>query len=96
MKTFREANYEYHRLGLDMMHEDVEVAKQNLMAALEKIDQVNRTYPNSLAMYVFAFSKSDEIVEIFKRSSLQQKRRVQQIMVRLDPQNATKYEVLRA
>lgn len=96
MRPFREANYEYHRLGLDLMHEDADLAKQNMLSALEKVDQVNRTYPNALAMYAFAFSKSDEIVEIFKRSTLQQKRRVQQIMVRLDPQNATKYEVLRA
>ncbi len=96
MRGFREANYEYHRTGLDMMYDNPDDARVNMLAALEKIDQVNRSFPNSLVMYAFAFSKSDEIVEIFKRSTLQQKRRVQQIMVRLDPQNATKYEVLRA
>lgn len=63
---FREALYAYHREGLDVMHEDVEVAKENIIAALNSMYQVHKTRPNSALTMSFFDAKAGEIQLILK------------------------------
>ncbi|TBW26754.1 DUF4835 family protein [Gramella sp. KN1008] len=62
---YRQALYDYHRLGLDVMHEDVLGGKENIAAAMEKLEVMNNRRNNSLLLRVFFDAKADEISQIF-------------------------------
>lgn len=91
MRPFRQMLYDYHRQGLDTMHDDVAVSRAIMTQALESLEGVNRTYPNSMIMQVFANTKSDEIIEIFKGGASTEKSTVSRVMERVDPTRASEY-----
>jgi hypothetical protein len=95
VKPYREAMYQYHRYGLDMMHKDPIQSQQVIMRALTSTDQVRESYPTVMVTRMFVNAKSDEILEIFKGADKATKSLVVQVMRRLDVTNANKYNVLR-
>lgn len=62
---FRDAMYEYHFEGLDLMHKDLNAAKLKIKDAINTIGRINDTRPNAFLTRVFFDAKSDEIVSIF-------------------------------
>ena len=65
-REFREAVEAYHYTGLDLMYRDEGKAKKNLLAALEKIDKVQKKInQKSLLLKIFFDTKYLEIAEIF-------------------------------
>jgi len=94
-KSFKEAWYNYHRKSLDVMYTNTELAVSTMLEALKQIDKVNTAYPNSFGVIMFVTAKSDEIIEIFKNADRTRKTTVADIMRRLDPAGAGKYNVLR-
>lgn len=91
MRPFRQAIYDYHRQGLDVMNEDVAGGRAVMTQALESLDGVNRSYPNSMILQVFANTKSDEIIEIYKGAGPQEKNSITRTMERVDPPRASAY-----
>jgi len=64
-KEFRDLLYSFHVEGLDMMHENLEKSKENMIKSIISLDKMNRRTPNSLLIKVFFDTKSDEIQDIF-------------------------------
>ncbi len=95
IRPLRQAAYELHRLSLDTMSEDADRAKAILVSALTTIEQVNRSYPNTMIVQMFSDSKRDEIIEIFKGASRGQQSKVYDIMVSLDPAQASRYSEIK-
>ncbi len=95
MRPFRQAWYDYHRLGLDIMHQDPVAGRNVILQALQAIADAARSYPNAMIIQMFANAKSNEIVEIFKPASAAEKVSLRQAMTRIDPANAAKYRNLR-
>ena len=62
---YRTALYEYHRLGLDVMHEDVLAGKNMIAESLEKLKVMNNRRNNSLLLRTFFDSKADEISSVY-------------------------------
>lgn len=62
---YRTALYEYHRLGLDVMHEDVAAGKEQIANTLNKLEVMNNRRNNSLLLRVFFDSKADEISSVY-------------------------------
>jgi hypothetical protein len=91
LRPFRQMIYDYHRLGLDTMHEDPNVARAIMTQSLEALEGVNKTYPNSMTMQVFANTKSGEIIEIYKGGAVTEKSTVTRVMERIDPTRASEY-----
>jgi len=91
VKPYRRAMYDYHRQGLDLMSTDTETGKATILTALAAIDEVHKAYPNSMIIQMFSNTKPEEIIEIFKVGSREQKSKISQIMTRLDPSRASKY-----
>ena len=91
MKNIRQGIYEYHRLGLDVASTDVNRCKAAIMQCLERVDEAHQAYPNTLAVRSFTVTKADEMINIFKNGTEDQKARFMQIMTRLDPANSSKY-----
>lgn len=95
IRPFRESVYEYHLKAMDTMHSDPERAKAVLLGALTTMQQVNASYLNSAVVQYFCSAKRDEIVEIFKASSRGQQSKVYDIMVKLNPAQASSYSSLK-
>ncbi|WMI67606.1 DUF4835 family protein [Mangrovimonas sp. YM274] len=64
-EQFREVMYNYHRNGLDVMHENPKKGKQEIATAIGTLEKLHNKRPNSFLMRVFFDAKSDEIEEIF-------------------------------
>ncbi|MBO5964027.1 MAG: DUF4835 family protein [Bacteroidales bacterium] len=66
-RTLRDASYQYHRLGLDMMGGESQAeARNNIIEALENVRKAYREKSNLVAVQQFFDAKADEIVNIFK------------------------------
>lgn len=90
-RPFRQALYDYHRHGLDTMHENAAAGRAVITEAIELLNDVNRSYPNSMILQVFADTKSDEIIEIFKAATSDEKAKIVQTMSKVDPPRASDY-----
>ena len=95
VQPMRQAMYDYHRLGLDQMHKEPDVGRVFIMESLEKVATVDRNYPNSMIIQMFAVSKANEIISIFMQGTPEQKKKAADIMIRFDASNARKFNVLR-
>lgn len=62
---YREALYDYHRLGLDVMHDDIVAGKTAIAEAMDKLEVMNNRRNNSLLLRTFFDAKADEITKIF-------------------------------
>jgi len=62
---YRTALYQYHRLGLDVMHKDPAAGKKAIASSIENLRSMNDSRPNSLLLRVFFDSKAQEIEQIF-------------------------------
>ena len=62
---YRTTLYQYHRLGLDVMHKDPAAGKKAIAKSIQNLRSMNDSRPNSLLMRVFFDSKAQEIEQIF-------------------------------
>ncbi len=90
-RPYRQAMYDYHRQALDIMGDDVVAGRLIMVQSLDEILKVNRSYPNSMLIQMFANAKSSEIIEVFKNGTREQKTKIKSIMSKLDAANASKY-----
>ena len=95
MLPMRRAYYTYHRLGLDMMHNDLVTGRNNVMLAIEDAQKANATNPNSMFAQAFVDAKREEIIEIFKGASGVEQNTVITAMSRIDPAKAGDYRGIR-
>ena len=62
---FRISLYQYHRLGLDLMSEDVKNGKEGVIKGINALAEIQKVRPNALLTRTFFDAKTDEIVSIF-------------------------------
>jgi hypothetical protein len=97
-RPLREFQYEYHRLGLDVMDGKVTEGRAVIAESLEKLQSVYRDKPDPFMYWLQLImdAKSDEMVNIFSESFTEEKNRAIQILQEIDPANKTKYEQIQA
>lgn len=92
----REAHYLYHRKGMDMINTNPEEAFINILEAIKKVSEANQAQPNSIYTIAFMDSKGDEISKILKQASLEIRTEAVELLLKVDPNNARKYnEILK-
>ena len=90
--------HEYNINGLDRMESRTAEARTSIAESLKLLQEVYRAKPDPY-MYliqVILESKTDELVSIFSEAFPEEKSRVIQILVEIDPGNKTKYEKITA
>jgi hypothetical protein len=95
-KGVRSCLYNYHRMGLDLMTNDIELARKNIAEALDGLMKVHNMQMGSFLMQIFFLAKADEIVNIFSVATPELKSKLVPMLNTIDPGNVTKYEKLRA
>jgi len=94
LRTF---TYNFHRLGLDVMDQNIEKGRGVIKDAVLDLEKFFDAKPDPFLFYfqVILDSKSDEIVQIFSQSLADEKKKVFDVMVKIDPANPTKYASLK-
>jgi len=96
MQDMRRAMYEYYMLGLDRVsQEDKEAAGlASILSALETVQQANQNNPGSMWVQIFTEAKRSEIINLFSVADFNTKRKVYQVMIKLDGTHANDYRAL--
>ncbi|WP_183906724.1 type IX secretion system protein PorD [Rufibacter immobilis] len=93
-EPFRSALYLYHRQGLDLMGQDPEKARQNILEALRNVQQVARIRPGAAALRSFFEAKATEVSAAFASATPEQKQQAYDLLTQVDPTNRAKYETI--
>ena len=96
MEPLRQAIYEYHIQGLDLMAEKPEEGRKNILEALKKIQQVNQARPRAIMVISFLDAKTDEIVSLFSQGDLALRREAYSILVEMNPAQTEKFSKILA
>ena len=92
MKPFRNAFYEYHRLGLDVFAVDADASRTTIEKAVKDIYAVNKIKPRSIYTISFLDAKFNEFVNIFTEGNLATRRNVYNLLKEIDPSRGSDYE----
>ncbi len=92
---FRQAMYEYHFAGMDMMAKDTKEAKQNIIASLETLGALYSVRPNAFLTRVFFDAKADEIVSVFSGGPNVAITGLVDNLGRLSPLNSSKWAAIK-
>lgn len=87
----RDCMYKYHRLGLDIMSEKPTEGRAAILSALELLVPVYNNRPASFNMQLFFNAKGSEIVDVFSQGTAEEKTKVVELLMKVDPANTTKY-----
>jgi hypothetical protein len=91
----REALYEYHRNGLDLMADNQSKGRKNIFSILPQLQKLDKQKQGSMLPQLFFTAKSDEIVNVLSGSAPQDKLKAYNILTEIDPANISKYEALK-
>jgi len=91
-KPLRDANYAYHRLGMDIMYNKLAEGRAQISQSLEGLLEIHKNRPSSFNLQVFFNTKADELVNVYQQANPLEKARVLEILGILDPTNSNKYK----
>ena len=88
------AMYSYHRLGMDKLSEEPEDARFEITESLESLKSIYRENPSAFLLKIFFDAKNEEIVKIYSESFPNEKARIVNTLVEIDPTNSSKYQTI--
>lgn len=89
---FREYIYTYHRLGLDIMAENVANGRARIAKDIEVLHTANKARPATYVVYTFMDAKNDELVQLFKKGTAEEKKAVYDVCMAVDPTRQDQYD----
>ena len=92
---FRSTMYEYQRLGLDLMQEDLLKGKEGVAKSIQTLLEIQKVRPNSLIMRTFFDAKVDEIVSVFSDGPKMDITKLVETLNRISPLNSQKWNKIR-
>ncbi len=87
----REANYLYHRKGLDILSSNPEEAFNNILEALKMLSEVNQQQPNGIFTIAFIDAKGEEVSKLLKKAPMEIRTQAVEYLLKVDPNNARRY-----
>ncbi len=89
---FRDGLYSYHRTGLDLMGENMDLGRSGINDCLEGIQRVNREKNGLYIVQLFIDAKRDELINVYSQASPMEKTKAVNILKEIDPANSSKYQ----
>jgi hypothetical protein len=90
-EPYRQALYQYHRLGIDQLATAPETARAEVLGALQKVQQVRKLVPLSLILNSFFSAKSTELAQLFAIGDIALRQQAIDLLVGMDATNAGLY-----
>lgn len=84
--------YNYYRQGLDFMFENEVDGRTKILNSLTQLQSINQDNPNSMIVQFFMIGKSQELIQLFKKATPQDKIRALDALQKLDVANISKYQ----
>lgn len=91
-KKYRNYFYEYHRLGLDVMGDNVVNGRARIADGITTLRDAYRARPATYIINTFLDAKADELVDIFSRSTDKEKKIVYEVLTDIDPTRVSTYD----
>lgn len=88
---YREALYEYHIKGLDVMSSNPDQAKIGVAGAISILANIHSIRPNALPTRIFFDAKADEIVKVFGAGPTYDTTKLIETLTRINSINGTKW-----
>lgn len=92
---YREFAFNYHLHGLDKLATDAVNTRNDMTSLITKLKEVDRSYTGNVLTQVLFAAKANEIVGVFSSMPANEKVKLYNQLVELDPANTSKYEALR-
>ncbi|PSL50126.1 uncharacterized protein DUF4835 [Chitinophaga niastensis] len=92
---FHDVMYQYHRMGLDVMYDDVNKGRAAIMNCLNLMYAIHQDVPNTMLVQAFFTAKSDELLKLFSKAMPQEKSRAAELLSQMDIPNAQKYQQMK-
>jgi hypothetical protein len=93
-KKYRNYYYEYHRLGMDEMVNNVTNGRARIAEGLPVIKEAYRARPATYVINTFLDAKADELVDIFSKGTDKETKAVYELLMDIDPTRQNTYEKL--
>lgn len=93
-KPLRELMYNYHRLGFDMMQQNVESGRNQIIESLKTLEKIWTQRPNAFLLQVFFSTKRNEIIAMLKDTPVNAKADLIPILKKIDPAQGSKYDAV--
>ena len=93
--SFHDVMYNYHRSGLDIMHDDNEKGRGIITENIESMRRIKQLNPTAFILQLFFNAKADEISSIYSNAFQDEKSRVLKLLTELDPANLNKYNKIK-
>lgn len=87
-----DAIYSYYRLGMDAMYENEADGRNAVLNTLNILNTLNTDIPNTMIIPFFFQGKANEMVNVFKKASPEQKQKAREILMKIDITNANTYK----
>ncbi len=91
-KPMREASYKYHRLGMDVMTENITGGRKQVGEAIKLLVKVHKKKTDSFLMRVFLDAKRKEIINIYSEAPNVETKPVVANLKMIDVGNSEKYD----
>lgn len=88
----RQLSYEYHRLGLDVMHQDVEKGKAAITQALTYLKPVKQTRTGSPLLANFIDTKAEELSNVYSKATAVEKQRIFDLLNEIYPASSNRLQ----
>jgi len=89
---YRNYYYEYHRLGLDEMANNVTNGRARIAEGMPVLRDAYRARPATYVVNTFLDAKAEELVDIFRRGTDKEKKDVYDILMSIDPTRQNTYD----
>ena len=91
-KKYRAYYYDYHRHGLDEMVNNVANGRARIAKDIKVLKEAYNARPATYLVGTFLDAKSDELVNIFKSGTADEKKMVYELLMDIDPTRQGTYE----
>jgi len=95
-QDLRDYYYEYHRLALDNMAKNVANARARIAEKIDMLRKLNRENPNAVIVVAFTDAKNDELINIFKKGTQEEKDKVYDTLTAVNPTLTSRYDEIKA
>jgi hypothetical protein len=91
-KKYRLFYYEYHRHGLDEMVNNVGNGRARIAKDIKVLKEAYNARPATYVVNAFLDAKADELVNIFKKGTSEEKKMVYDLLMDIDPTRQSTYD----
>ncbi|MCM1169240.1 MAG: DUF4835 family protein [Bacteroides sp.] len=90
-QAIHEVIYRYFRLGMDMMYDNPDQARVNILQAITQLNGLKRMRSSLACVQLFLESRADELVNIFQPAPQEECQKAVDLFVEVDPSNVAQY-----